>query len=79
MVEIGKSRDKAEEIAHQIASFPQSCLRSDRRSAICQHGLSVSEGLVHEWNNSLPELLKSGIDGAAQFRNGKGRHGVFND
>jgi len=54
-------------------------LRSDRRSAIRQHGLSVREGLVQEWNNSLPELRRAGIDGAARFRNGKGRHGVFND
>ena len=79
VVENGKSRDKAEEIAHQIARFPQSCLRADRCSTIRQHGLSVSEGLVQEWNNSLPELSKGGIDGAAQFRNGNGRHGVFND
>jgi len=79
VVENGKSRDKAEEIAHQIASFPQSCLRSDRRSAIRQHGLSVREGLVQEWNNSLHELRRGGIDGAAQFRNGKGRHGVISD
>ena len=79
VVENGKSRDKAEEIAHQIASFPQSCLRSDRRSAIRQHALSLREGLVQEWNNSLPELGKGGIDGAAQFRNGKGRHGVISD
>ena len=79
MVENGKSRDKAEEIAHQIARFPQSCLHADRCSTIRQHGLSVSEGLVQEWNNSLPELRKGGIDGAAQFRNGNGRHGVFND
>ena len=79
VVENGKSRDKAEEIAHQIARFPQSCLHADRCSTIRQHGLSVSEGLVQEWNNSLPELRKGGIDGAAQFRNGKGRLGVFND
>ena len=79
MVENGRSLDKAEEITHQIASFPQSCLRSDRRLAISQHGLSVREGLVQEWNNSLHELRRGGIDGAAKFRNGKGRHGVFND
>ena len=79
VVENGKSRDKAEEIAHQIARFPQSCLRADRRSAIRQHGLSVSEGLIQEWKNSLPELRKGGLDGAAQFKNGKGRHGDFNN
>ena len=68
VVENGKSRDKAEEIAHQIARFPQSCLRADRRSTISQHGLSVSEGLIQEWKNSLPELRKEGLNGASQFK-----------
>ena len=79
VVENGKSRDKAEKLAHQISRFPQRCLRADRRSAIRQHGLSLREALIHEWNNSLPELCKGGIGGAAQYRNGKGRHGVFNN
>ena len=79
VVENGKSRDKAEEIAHQIALFPQSCLRADRSSTKRQQGLSVSDGLIHEWKNGLPELCKMRIKGAAQFKNGKGRHGYFNN
>ena len=78
VVENGKSRDKAEELAHQIARFPQSCLRSDRRSVKRQHGLSVNDGLIQEWENGLPELSKDGLEGAVKFRNGKGRHGLFN-
>src|SRR5512143_2763722 len=30
--------DKAEELAHEIARFPQTCVRVDRRSAIGSHG-----------------------------------------
>jgi enoyl-CoA hydratase len=29
----GQARAQAEELAHTIAGFPQSCLRADRRSA----------------------------------------------
>ncbi|GJL90026.1 MAG: enoyl-CoA hydratase [Minwuia thermotolerans] len=75
----GTSRQKAEELAQQIARFPQNCMRADRRSAIRQHGLSVREGLAQEWQNSRAELAREGITGAARFRDGKGRGGDFAD
>lgn len=75
----GTSRQKAEELAHQIARFPQNCMRADRRSAIRQHGLSVREGLAQEWQNSRAELAREGIAGAARFSAGKGRGGDFSD
>ncbi len=75
----GASRQKAEELAHQIAAFPQNCMRADRRSTIRQHGLSVREALAQEWRNSRAELAREGIAGAARFRDGKGRGGDFND
>ena len=79
VVEDKTSRERAEHMAENIARFPQSCLRADRRSALAQHGLSVRDALVQEWQNGKKELLTGGISGAAQFRNGKGRHGDFND
>lgn len=75
----GQSRQKAEELAQQIARFPQSCLRADRRSAIRQHGLPEREALLQEWRNGRQELMRGGLDGAAQFSHGKGRHGDFGD
>ncbi len=72
----GKARDKAEALAHDIARHPQSCVRSDRRSAIRQHGLPMRDALIQEWYNSVPELDREGINGAARFRDGAGRHGV---
>ena len=36
----GGARQKAEELAHEIARFPQVCVRADRRSAIKSHGLA---------------------------------------
>lgn len=77
VVEDGKSREQAEELAHQIARFPQSCLRADRRSVIRQHGLSVRDALMQEWRNGQPQLGSGGLEGAARFRDGLGRHGDF--
>ena len=72
---------KAEEIAKTIASFPQECVRADRHSALNQHNLSVKEGLLYEWNNSMNNkiLSKEGIRGAGRFSKGHGRHGNFED
>ena len=78
VVRDGASRDKAEELAHQIAHFPQVCARADRRSAIRQHGLPVRDALVQEWYNGQQALVENGVDGAARFADGLGRHGDFN-
>ncbi len=73
----GQARAKAEALAHDIARFPQSCLRADRRSARAQHGLAEREALRQEWS-SKAELTK-GVAGAARFAGGKGRAGDFGD
>lgn len=75
----GHSRQKAEELAHQIASFPQLCARADRRSARKQHGLSLRDALTQEWHNSQHVLKAEGISGAGRFSSGEGRHGAFED
>jgi enoyl-CoA hydratase len=72
----GQARAKAEELAHQIAAFPQACARADLRSAKTQHGLSVRDALVNEWYNSRAVLEAEGISGAARFSSGDGRHGA---
>jgi enoyl-CoA hydratase/carnithine racemase len=79
VVEDGRSRTHAEELAHRIAAFPQLCMRADRRSVIAQHGLSVRDALVQEWHNSRPVLEAGGIEGAGRFASGAGRHGAFGD
>lgn len=75
----GEARAKAEELAHQIARFPQSCMRADRRSARKQHGLSVRDALKQEWANGRQEVVNGGLDGATRFRSGLGRHGDFGE
>jgi len=73
----GGAREKAEEVAREIARFPQVCVRADRRSAIKSHGLSVREALIQEWYNGREALIEDGVAGASRFKGGLGRHGDF--
>ncbi|WP_306005084.1 crotonase/enoyl-CoA hydratase family protein [Aquicoccus porphyridii] len=75
----GTARDKAEEIAHQIARFPQGCLRADRASARAQAGMAQRAALRQEWEGSKDMVQAEGAKGAARFAGGKGRHGDFGD
>jgi enoyl-CoA hydratase len=75
----GQSRSHAEALAHEIARFPQVCVRADRRAAIRQHGLPVREALIQEWYNGREALVTDGIEGAARFKDGLGRHGDFSE
>jgi enoyl-CoA hydratase len=64
--------------AKDIASFPQTCMRNDRLSAIEQWDLGESEAIDNETRRGL-ETLRSGetVAGAQRFARGKGRHGEF--
>src|SRR5246127_1548860 len=73
----GGARAKAEEVAQEIARFPQVCVRADRRSAIKSHGLTVREALIQEWYHGREALIADGVAGASRFKNGLGRHGDF--
>lgn len=74
----GTAREKSETLAREIARFPQSCVRADRRSARSQHGMELRAALRQEWWNSKAEVTK-GIEGAIEFVAGKGRGGAFED
>ena len=78
LVPEGEARQRAEALAHDIARFPQNCMRADRRSARAQHGLNLRDALRQEWYGSKTEVTK-GVEGAARFASGKGRGGDFND
>jgi enoyl-CoA hydratase len=79
LVPDGKSREYAEAMAHEMARFPQACLRADRRSAYMQNGLSLREAMRKEWYNGVPTFVAEGAEGARRFASGKGRHGDFGD
>lgn len=75
----GEARAKAEALAQDIARYPQSCVRADRRSARAQAGLSEREAMQAEWQGSKGEVAAAGVAGAGRFASGKGRGGDFGD
>ncbi|HKQ28538.1 MAG TPA: enoyl-CoA hydratase-related protein, partial [Burkholderiales bacterium] len=75
----GTVRTFAEAMAHDIARYPQGCVRADRRSVYLQQGLPVAEAMQREWSNGAPILASEAIDGARRFAGGHGRHGDFSD
>jgi enoyl-CoA hydratase len=74
----GTARAAAEALAREIAAFPQACLRSDRKSAYEQVGLSEAAALANEVRRGI-EVIESGEtrSGATRFARGSGRHGEF--
>jgi enoyl-CoA hydratase len=72
----GESREAAEELAHQLALFPQSCMRNDRLSALEQDGLDEEAAIANELRHGIRSLAEV-QQGLERFRAGAGRHGSF--
>ncbi|MFD3943705.1 crotonase/enoyl-CoA hydratase family protein [Streptomyces sp. NPDC058579] len=80
LVPPGQARAAAEELAREIAAFPQLCLRHDRLSVREQHGLPEPEALAAELRHGMvPLSAGETVSGAARFTAGQGRHGSFGD
>lgn len=76
----GTAREAAEALARQIASFPETCMRSDRRSAYEQEGLSLDAAIANELRHGTRALEDPAlIAGATRFTTGAGRHGNFEE
>jgi enoyl-CoA hydratase len=71
VVEPGTARAAAEALARQIAAFPQTCLRNDRRSAYEQNGRPELEAMRFELEVGLESLRADGLSGAARFTGGR--------
>jgi len=78
VVPVGEALNAALELAGQIAQFPQTCMRGDRRSVFEQWSLDETAALAQEFEYGM-QTLQSGetLHGAARFKNGAGRHGDF--
>ncbi|GAB2932093.1 crotonase/enoyl-CoA hydratase family protein [Nonomuraea fastidiosa] len=76
LVPTGTARRHAEELAAEIARFPQACLRGDRMSVLEQEGLTEEEAMRNELRHGLMSLPDAS-EGAARFAAGAGRHGAF--
>ena len=73
----GTARAAAEQLAREIAAFPQLCMRADRASAVSQFDHPLPEAILQEFNGGLAALQQEGVAGAARFAGGAGRHGDF--
>jgi len=78
VVKRGESRKAAEELAAQIVSFPQACMRSDRMGVYEQWDYSFQNALKNEFHRGLA-VVDTGetLKGAGLFSKGKGLHGEF--
>jgi enoyl-CoA hydratase len=72
----GQSRSAAEELAAELAKFPQQCLREDRLSLLEQWGQPEDQAMAGELDHGLRSLVEVQA-GLERFRGGEGRHGAF--
>jgi enoyl-CoA hydratase len=72
----GSSLDAAQQLAHELAALPQTCLREDRLSLLEQEGLDEAAALANELGHGVRSLgdVHAGLE---RFRAGAGRHGSF--
>ncbi|MCX5441620.1 crotonase/enoyl-CoA hydratase family protein [Streptomyces sp. NBC_00063] len=78
LVPPGRARAEAEELAEQIAGFPQACMRGDRASVLDQSGQGEEAAMAGELRYGTA-VLEESLKGAARFASGAGRHGSFTD
>ena len=80
LVEDGSALSEALDVAKQIASFPQHCMRNDRLSMLAQWELTDEQAVRYEMQKGL-EVISSGetLKGASAFSSGVGRHGHFEE
>jgi enoyl-CoA hydratase len=78
LVERGQARAAAVELAHELARFPQRCLRADRLSAYEQWAMPFEQAMRNEFRRGA-DVIRSGetLAGATRFASGAGRHGSF--
>ncbi len=75
----GEGRSRAEALAHDIARFPQRCVRTDMASAKRQYGEPLHTALEHEFQTGKAVVAAEGLAGARRFAGGAGRKGDFGD
>jgi enoyl-CoA hydratase len=71
----GQARQRAEELAAELAALPQQCMRSDRTSMLAQWGMTEADALDFEFG-SLSRVAAEALEGANRFSAGAGRHGT---
>ncbi|MFL9983942.1 crotonase/enoyl-CoA hydratase family protein [Paraburkholderia sediminicola] len=76
VVRKGEARAAAEQLAAEMAAFPQAALLADRRSALENSTLEdLALALRREGAGGYQAVFDEGVAGAARFVEGAGRHG----
>ncbi len=74
----GQALETAMELAVEISSHPQNCLRGDRKSVLEQWSLDEDTAIRNENALGLASMhTGEALRGAALFSSGEGRHGEF--
>ncbi len=76
VVPVGRGLAAAQQLAAQLAAFPQACLREDRLSVLEQEGRPEREAMAGELAHGRRSLIdvQAGLE---RYRAGAGRHGAF--
>jgi enoyl-CoA hydratase/carnithine racemase len=75
----GKALEEATKIANQLLDFPQLCTNVDRNSCYysAYSASSFEDAMRNEFAHGVQVLDIESVKGAAMFKDGKGRHGSF--
>ncbi|HJR46457.1 MAG TPA: crotonase/enoyl-CoA hydratase family protein [Actinomycetota bacterium] len=76
----GEALAQAIALAEEIARFPQTVMRADRRSTFEQWGLPLDRAMAQEFSWGIDAAATGETQtGAERFASGRGRHGSFED
>jgi enoyl-CoA hydratase len=78
VVPTGGARAAAQELAAELARFPQGTMLGDRRSVYDQESLDFDEAMSNEFALGAANLAQAKA-GATRFASGRGRQGRFDD
>lgn len=71
-----RALQEAVSLAHELATLPQGCMRSDRMSVYEQWSLSTADALINETRRGIAVIARGETTlGAQRFAAGEGRHG----
>ncbi len=74
LVPAGATRQEAEALAHQIASYPQVCMRNDRLSVYESIGVSTEEAMSNEFLRGMNSIATGDmVGGIDRFHRGDHR------
>ena len=77
VVEKGFVRKAALDLAEEIASFPEVCMREDRLSMYEGLGRPEAEAMAIEFAHGSTSLRADMGENVSRFVSGEGRHGSF--